>query len=306
MGSNIARVAVERYDAEVFSTYFSRPPAETAPFSSERVDVRNEEEVLASVERQRPDVIVHSAILKGFASMYADRRLAWQTYVDATRHLARAANRVGAKLILISTDWVFDGTQAPADEETPPNPINYYGVLKLVSETVTADLAENWAVARVAAVNGVHWWQPAQRHAQDAGFGSLVNAVVDALRQGKPFTVWDGPVNRRATPTLASEIGEMIMRIATRDATGVFHCCGGESISRFDLARKAAEVFGLDPGLLRTGPVDPTDPGSLSGYAVPADTSLNNEHTSRVLDYTPLPVNQMLVALRRQMETGAL
>lgn len=306
IGSNILKVALERHGADGFSTYHSRPPANPVPFGYEQVDMRNKNQVLESVRRYQPDAIVHSAILKGFAHMYADRVLAWQSYVDATRNMVHAANDVGAKLILISTDWVYDGTQAHADEHTPPNPINYYGVLKVVSETVVADLAHDWAVARVAAVNGVHWWQPVQHHAQDAGFGSLANVVVQTLSQGKPFTVWEGEVNERASPTLASEIGEMVMQIIVRDRQGIFHCCGGESISRFDLAQMTAEVFELDGGLLRRGPVDPQDPGSLAGYAVPRDTSLNNDFTAQQLDYTPLSVRQMLTKLRQQLETGAL
>jgi dTDP-4-dehydrorhamnose reductase len=75
-------------------------------------------------------VIVHSAILNDLGRIYADRRLGWDAYVGATRAVADAANEVGAVLVYVSTDWVFDRTQAGADETTPPNPVNYYGLLK--------------------------------------------------------------------------------------------------------------------------------------------------------------------------------
>ncbi len=52
--------------------------------------------------------------------MYRDRKLAWGSYVDATRNVVDAANAVGAKVILVSTEWVFGGTQRDADETTPP------------------------------------------------------------------------------------------------------------------------------------------------------------------------------------------
>ena len=56
--------------------------------------------------------------------MLSDRRRAWDAYVGATRNVVDAANAVGAHIVLVSTDWVFDGTQGPAPEDAPPNPVN--------------------------------------------------------------------------------------------------------------------------------------------------------------------------------------
>jgi nucleoside-diphosphate-sugar epimerase len=62
-----------------------------------------------------------------FVHVFADRHRAWSAYVEATRHVVDAANTVGAHVVLISSDWVFDGTLGPADEYEPPDPINAYG-----------------------------------------------------------------------------------------------------------------------------------------------------------------------------------
>jgi dTDP-4-dehydrorhamnose reductase len=70
--------------------------------------------------------------------LYRNRALAWRTYVEATHHLVDTANEIACKVVLISTDWAFDGTQIGADESTPPNPINYYGVLKVACERAVA------------------------------------------------------------------------------------------------------------------------------------------------------------------------
>ena len=86
-----------------------------------------------------------SAILNDWKRMEEDRRLAWSAYVGATQTTIDAANDVGASYVVVSTDWVFDGTQGGADESTPPNPVNLYGVLKLASE-ITA-LERGGAVA---------------------------------------------------------------------------------------------------------------------------------------------------------------
>ena len=169
-----------------------------------------------------PDVIVHSMILNDFAAMYADRELAWRSFVGTTETLARAADEVGAKLILVSTDWVFDGTQSGADEDTPPNPVNFYGVLKMASEQAAMLTAERAAVARVSAVSGMHWMRESTPRVQDGGFGYFVTSIVDALEAGQPFGVWEADdINMVATPSLASECGEVMWRIAADEsATG--------------------------------------------------------------------------------------
>jgi dTDP-4-dehydrorhamnose reductase len=81
--------------------------------------------------------------------------------------------------VLVSTDWVFDGTQSGADEATPPNPVNLYGVMKLASEMVT--LERGGAFARISGVQGLHLARPATPWAQDRGFGYFAASIVESL-----------------------------------------------------------------------------------------------------------------------------
>ena len=128
---------------------------------------------------------MHCAILNDFGRLYAERRAGWDAYVGATRNLVDAANEAGARMLLVSTDWVFDGTQAGATEGTPPNPINLYGFLKAASELVVTERAERGSVARIAAVQGSASGGSSAGAApreQDAGFGYFVAALVQRLR----------------------------------------------------------------------------------------------------------------------------
>jgi dTDP-4-dehydrorhamnose reductase len=291
VGSNLARV-------------FAARGAEVVRPSHAEVDLTDAEAVRSSVGAVEPDAIVHSAIWNAFAELTRDRRRAWDSYVGATRHLVRAANDMGARAVLISTDWVFDGTQGPAAEDEPPNPINAYGFLKAASELVVTESAERGTVARIAGVQGLHWERPDAPRAQDAGFGYFVASLVDALRAGERFTVWDDPrLNTRATPTLATDAGELIWRALERDVSGILHCCGGEHADRLGLARRAVEVFELDEDLLDVGP---PDPGAVPPGGAPFDTRLDAAMTARALD-TELPdLTTMLGRLRAQMETHCL
>jgi dTDP-4-dehydrorhamnose reductase len=200
--------------------------------------------------------------------------------------------------VLISTDWVFDGTQSHATEDEPPNPINAYGFLKAASELVVAERAASGAVARISGVQGVHRARPETSREQDAGFGYFVAALVDALRAGRRFTVWDSPrINTVATPTLATDAADLVWRIVAQRRTGIFHCCGAEAVTRLQLARRAVEVFELDGDLLEVGPPPERElPGPI-----PYDTSLDGKATAAALGVTPPDVSEQLRRLGAQL-----
>jgi dTDP-4-dehydrorhamnose reductase len=285
VGSNLAHVFGE-HGAEVL-----------APSHAE-VDLTDRAATLRSVADARPDAVVHAAILNDPGAMTADKAAAWRAYVGATRHVVDAANVAGAHVVLVSTDWVFDGTQGPAAEDAPPNPVNQYGFLKATSELVVAERAERGTVARVAGVQGLHRARPRAPRPQDHGFGYLVASLVEALRAGEPFTVWESPaINTLATPTLATEAGELIWRALEREVTGVLHCCGGEHVDRVTLARRAAAAFDLDPDRVRTGP--PPEPPATP---VPYDTRLDAHATAAALGVELPDLDTQLARLRHEME----
>lgn len=299
VGSNIVRAAIDA-GHEVVTTGFSFTAPEGAPYRVERVDMTDETQVRTSVGEFEPDLVINCAIMNDWDVMYADREAAWASYVEATRHTSAAAIDADATYVLVSTDWVYDGTQAGAHEETPPNPINLYGSLKLASEMVA--LERGCAVARVSGVNGLHLARPETPRAQDRGFGYFVASIVDALSEGETFTVWEAPeINMRATPSLALECGEIMLKIGERRESGVFHCSGADSVTRRELAELTCEVFDLDPGLLRYGP---PDPDSLMAAPIPHDSTLTTPRTERLLDHPPTPIRTLLGRFKDQLENA--
>ena len=304
LGSNLIRVAREEYAWDVYTTVNAWQSASPVDFAYGRVDIGDRDAVLRSVREVQPQATIHSAILNDFHRMYLDRALAWRTYVDATRNLVDAANAVGSKIILISTDWVFDGTQIGADESTAPNPINYYGVLKTACERVVAERAHNGTVARVAGVNGIHWLRRDEAQEQNAGYGHFTTAILADLRARGTAAVWSGPnINMRATPSLASESARMVMRIVERDAQETFHCTGGEAIWRVDFARLLAETVGYSPDAIT--PLA-HDAGVPDGVRVPFDTSVDATRTAQALEYRLPSARAPLATLKTQVTTGAL
>jgi dTDP-4-dehydrorhamnose reductase len=291
VGSNVVRVFAGRHGAQV------RGPSRAA------VDVTDARAVRRDIEAFAPDAIVHCAILNDPVALLHDRRAAWEGYVGATRNVVDAANACGAHVVLVSTDWVFDGTQGGATEDEPPNPINPYGFLKAASELVVLERAARGAVARIAGVAGVHRERPELPRRQDAGLGYLCVSVVRALRAGERFTVWDSPdINCVATPTLAGDAAELMWRVVEGRHSGVLHCVGGESVHRVALARRTADAFGLDRELVDVGPPDPAAVGSMR---VPYDTSLDATATAARLGVTLPDLDTMLARLRDELEVAA-
>jgi len=273
---------------------FATRGAKVVAPSHARLDLTDREATRRAVDAAAPDAVVHAAILNDPAAMAADKARAWDAYVGATRNVVDAA--AGAHVVLVSTDWVFDGTQGPAPETAPPAPVNQYGFLKAASELVVTERAARGTVARIAAVQGAH---PAPRR-QDHGFGYLAASVVRTLQAGEPFTAWESPrINTLATPTLAGDAAALIWRIVALGVTGVLHCCGGEHADRVTLARRAAVAFGLDPALVRTGP--PPGPAGR----VPYDTRLDATVTAERLGVTLPGLDDQLERLRHEIDEAA-
>lgn len=287
VGSNIAKVLTDQHGDTV---------------GTERVDMIDGDAVRSYVNTQQPDAIIHSAIMNDYVQIYAEREAAWEAYVGATRNYARAAKDAGIPFVLVSTDWVFDGTGGPYDESSAPNPLNYYGVLKVASEQVA--LENGGAVARVSGVNGHHWARRSAPRRQDPGFGYFVASIVDSLEAGQSFTVWESDdINMKSSPSLAAMCGTVMRAIVAQGEAGIFHCCGSEAMTRRELAELTCDLFELDRHLLQFGPPPPEE---LLQGGVPYDSSLSAVQTSQVLG-TPLPdVRTLLQAFRHERQTGEL
>jgi dTDP-4-dehydrorhamnose reductase len=149
---------------------------------------------------------------------------------------------------------------------------------------------------------GVHRAGLEMPRRQDAGFGYFVASVVEELRSGREFAVWESEaINMVATPSLASLSSEWMLDLAEQGRRGIFHCCGGEAMSRVELARATAAAFGLDPSLITTAA---PDPAQIPPAPVPRDTSLDASETARTLGRRAPPVRDLLDLLARDIESS--
>lgn len=201
-----------------------------------QVDLRDAPTVLAAVREVRPDVIVHAAALADHGTCQADPVVAQALNVDAARTVAEAARAVGARLIHISTDAVFDGRRGNYRETDEPNPFSVYGQTKLLGEQRVLDAYPSATVART----NFFGWSP-------SGKRSILEFFVNSLRSG---THVSGFTDFVVTSLYVRHLAALLFEIAATEHHGLLHVTSADPLSKYDFGVAVAKRFGLDPRLI--------------------------------------------------------
>ncbi len=304
VGSNVIKLAQSRPDFDVVASLYRKRSAVPWRCDTVTMDLEDRDSVSHAVAVVHPDAVIHCAAPRDEDRLETDHEWGWRVMVDGTRWLAEACRDLGAKLVFVSSDWVFGrGGKPPYAEDSPPCPCNYYGFLKAIGEMTALTLCENSAVARIAGVYGPNWSDPAYEPAEGVGFGWLANYFTYALSRGKPVVVWTDHVNVLGNPSLASDIADALLTLASQDHRGIFHCCGRDSVSRFELAKMVAVIFGFDPRLVRAATEEEMDTRQLSAkLTAPKDSRLQVSRSEARLNRSNVGLVHGLEEYRRQLE----
>jgi dTDP-4-dehydrorhamnose reductase len=200
------------------------------------LDVTNEPAVLALVARVRPDVIFNASAWNRVDAAETEPARAFAVNALAPRTLARAAGQAGARLVHVSTDYVFDGTRhRPYREEDAPGPLSVYGASKLEGENHVLAARPEHLVVRTSGVLG--------RGGSAQKGGSFLDRILDQARAGQPLRVVADQV---FAPTFAYELAEALIALARSPAAGLLHVTNEGSCSWHELALAALGAAGLD------------------------------------------------------------
>ncbi|PVU76625.1 NAD(P)-dependent oxidoreductase [Sulfolobus islandicus] len=189
-----------------------------------KLDLTNYSAVEDFIIKKRPDVIINTASLTDVDKCEVERSLAFKVNAEAVKHIVRASRVLEAYLIHISTDYVFDGKKGLYKEEDLPNPINYYGLTKLLGETYALSYDDSLVIR----TSGVF------RH---KGFPIY---VYKTLKEGKEVSAFKGYYS----PISARKLAEAISELIEYRKTGILNVAS-ERVSRVDLAMKIKEKFNL-------------------------------------------------------------
>ena len=202
----------------------------------EPVDLADADAVAAAFRRARPVAVLHAAAVASIAECHRDPDRARRVNVAGTATLAELAAAAGARLVLVSTDLVFDGESPPYREGDRLAPLSVYGRSKADAEAA-ALAAPRAAVARLSLLFGRSL----------AGRPSFFDQQAQALRGGPPVTLF---TDEWRTPLHLATAARALVALARADFSGVLHVGGPERLSRLEMGRRLARFLGADPGVI--------------------------------------------------------
>ncbi len=192
--------------------------------------LKTQDEINRFLATHEPELIVHCAAYTNVDGAETESDLAMAINKDATRKLVIAAKEVGAILVYISTDFVFDGLkQSPYLPTDRPNPVNMYGLSKYYGELQVTELMDTYYIIRTSWLYGIHG-------------KNFVEFVLESARQGREIKIVTDMIG---TPTWTGSLCTVIENVMTSGAYGVYHGSDSGEINRYDQARAICSAAGF-------------------------------------------------------------
>lgn len=199
----------------------------------EELDITNQQQVKQFILQHKPDVIISSAAFTNVDGCETSTDAAFQVNAIGPRNLAMAAEQVGAKLIHVSTDYVFSGQEngrIPLDESYLPNPVSAYGRTKLLGEQYALQFCSKTFVVRTA-------WLYSY-----TGKNFVFTMINAGKKLGKLTVVND----QLGNPTNAVDLAHHLLKLAVTEEYGIYHCTGEGVCSWYDFACEIIRLSGVN------------------------------------------------------------
>jgi dTDP-4-dehydrorhamnose reductase len=249
-----------------------------------QLDITSKKDVKKLVHAVEPDVIINCAAMTNVDACERERELAWKLNTEGVEHLIEAARKNNAKILHISTDYVFDGKSGPYDELSRPEPLSYYGKTKLASENALLVSGLDYFIARTMVLYGT-------------GINVKPNFalwLIENLEKKLPVRIVD---DQFGNPTLVDDLAQGLLAGIDLGKSGIYHLAGRDIISRYEFALRLAGVFDFDPSL-----VVPIKTSQLHQPAPrPMKSGLITLKAEVELGYRPSTAEQGLLILKSQL-----
>jgi len=197
----------------------------------QRLDITDTSQVLNVVTESRPDIVIHSAAYTDVDGCERDRDKAFRINGLGTWNIAVACHQIDAKLVYVSTDFVFDGEKGePYTEYDRPNPISWYGASKLAGEKHVRSICSHYYIVRTAWLYGEHG-------------KNFPYTILNAARSGRPLTV---VADQIGSPTFTADLAAAIRDLVGSPLYGIYHITNKGACSWYDFAKKILALAGIN------------------------------------------------------------
>lgn len=265
----------------------------TTGYEYAELDITNYDNVNSVFSKFMPDVIINTAAMTNVDACETDKENCWlmnttsvQHQVTVLQELSKQHPNYKPHFIHLSTDFIFDGTHGPLDENETPNPLSYYAESKLAAEKIVQASTLHWAMARTVLVYGI---------VDNMSRNNIVLWVKQNLEQGKVINVVD---DQFRTPTLAEDLADGCILIAEKKAQGIYNISGKDFLSILELAHLVADYYKLDKSLIK-----PSKSADIKQPAKrPPITGFIIDKAKKELGYNPHSFTEGIQFLEEQMK----
>lgn len=202
-----------------------------------KLDITNRSDVKNFFLSIQPDIIINAAAYTNVDKCEEERDLCWAVNARSLENIVEACKVFSPILIHISTDYIFDGKNAPYKENDIPNPHGFYGKSKLSAEKAVKESMLEYIIIRTQILYGT---------GNKIG-NNFVTWVIDKLKKNEAIRVVNDQIGN---PTFVDDVSEAIYRLLELNEFGVFHVSGNQECSRYEFSKTIAEVFNLDDTLI--------------------------------------------------------
>ena len=236
LGSKILKESIKYF--KTVGTYNSHPFS-MKDVNIKQLDIRDKKKVDFFIQNQNPDYIVVTAAFTNVDKCETSRKDAFDINAKGPSNIAKIAAKVGAKIVYVSTDYVFNGRKGLYSENDKSKPINYYGKTKLEGELGVRNDCKDYAICRLSSLYG---WNTLTKKQNFATW------IIEKLRNREEISLF---TDQYTTPTFADTAAKAVIEICKTDKKGIYHLASSKCINRFEFGKKLAKIFEIDGSLIK-------------------------------------------------------
>ena len=209
--------------------------ATVLPVDIDELDITDREATVAYIRRHQPDTVINCAAATNVDGCETQRDMAFRVNALGPRNLAIACDKINARLIHISTDYVFPGTpngpdgRTPMDECAQPAPVSAYGQTKLLGEQYVQRFCRRHFIVRTAWLYSYYG-------------KNFVKTMVNLAKTHSEITVVN---DQLGNPTNAVDLAHHLLKLAVSHDYGIYHCTGNGVCSWYEFAAEIISLSGL-------------------------------------------------------------
>jgi len=232
MGKKIVKTFLEKGHEVIKATHKKMS-------DSFELEIRNRNQVLELLKKVKPDLVVHTAanIDNDFCEL--NKKDGFEINVVGTKNVCDGCLEIGAKMVFISTEYVFDGEKnAPYSEDDNYTPVNYYGELKVKAETHIKDKLDSYLILRPGILYGFNDLEPSN---------NFILFALEKLKKGEKIA---GFSEQFTCSVLIDDVAKAIIKLVEDKKIGTYHLGGAEFINRYEFLLKLAKIYGFNENLV--------------------------------------------------------